>query len=827
MELLTSLYGGLTGFSIGITILGIATVIIVLGYTGASFWLWILAGAVMLFGFGAPVWAWIVLAGFAALFGIPALRRTLLTSGIVKTVNSLKLMPAISDTERTAIEAGNIWVDGELFSGKPDWNRLMNEAYPDLNEAEKAFLDGPVEEACRMTQDWDVFQQKDLPADVWDFLKENRFFGLIIPKKYGGLEFSPSANSAVVAKLISRCGPLGTSVMVPNSLGPAELLMHYGTEEQKDYYLPRLARGEEMPCFALTEPSAGSDAGALTSHGVVFEGEDGMLYLRLNWKKRYITLAPIATVIGLAFKLHDPENLLGKGEFPGITCALIPADTPGVVNPGRHDPIGTPFYNGPTEGYDVVVPIDAIIGGPEQAGNGWRLLVESLAVGRGISLPASGAGGTKGMARVVGAYARVRKQFGISIGKFEGIEEPMARIGGYAYLLEAARRYTCGGLDRGEKPAVVTAIAKYNFTEILRKAVNDSMDVLGGAAIMRGPRNILAHGYYATPINITVEGANILTRTLMIFGQGAIRCHPYAFKEIEALMKNDVKAFDSAFWKHISHVVRNLFRTLLLSLTRGYLAKSPVSGPTAKYYRRLTWASASFALLADIAMGLYGGNLKRMEKITGRFADIFSWLYLGTAALKRFEAEGRLKEDLPFIQWTMQLTLANIQDAFDGIYQNMGLFFRGPVALWSRFNALGSMPSDKTGSKIAQAIQVPGEQRERITSGLFISDDVTDPAGRLENALRLVYEAEPVFKKIIKAIRAKQLKKAAPHKMINDALEAGIITQEEAILLKNAEAAREDVIQVDTFTQEEYMNIPGAPGVKKRISKPRRETVLV
>ncbi|MFQ5675720.1 MAG: acyl-CoA dehydrogenase, partial [bacterium] len=684
MELpVNAMYGLLTNLDPFVITAAAILVLFYLGFTGASLWLWALAGAAALVGFGAPLWGWGLFAGLLLLFGVPPVRRILLSSGIMKILKALNALPVISETERTAIEAGNTWVDGELFSGKPDFEHLLNESYPKLTREEQNFLDGPVEQVCRMTNDWRVYKNKDLPPEVWNYLKEKRFFGLIIPKKYGGHGFCPSANSAVVAKLMSRCGPLGTTVMVPNSLGPAELLMHYGTEAQKDYYLPRLASGQEIPCFALTEPGAGSDAGSMTSNGVVFRGDDGNLYLRINWNKRYITLAAIATVLGLAFKLRDPDNLLGKGTNPGITCALIPTDTPGVVLGRRHDPLGIPFYNCPTQGRDVVVPIDAIIGGPEQAGNGWRMLMESLAAGRGISLPAASTGGVKLVARVAGAYAAVRKQFGLAIGKFKGIEEPLARIGGFTYLMEAARRYTCGGLDGGQKPAVITAIAKYNFTELLRKAINDGMDILGGAAISRGPRNLLAHTYFGVPINITVEGANILTRTLMIFGQGAIRSHPYAYQEIKTLMGNDLKGFDQALWKHAGHIVRNLFRALLLSITRGHLAWSPVGGPAAKYIRRLSWASASFALTADLAMLIYGGSLKRMEKLNGRFGDIFSWLYLGTATLRRFEAEGRRKEDLPFLHWSMNYTLAQIQQAFEGLYGNMGWFFRGPVACWA------------------------------------------------------------------------------------------------------------------------------------------------
>lgn len=816
MSTFTALYGSLAGTSPALIIAGIVLLTALLGFTGASFWLWIAAGTLTFFGLGAPLWGWVALGTVAVLFSIPPIRQLLLTGPIVSLLKAMKFLPAISDTEKTAIEAGNIWVDGELFSGKPDFKRILKESYPELSPEEQAFLDGPVETVCKMTDDWEVYQQRNLPSEVWDYLKQERFFGLIIPKKYGGHGFSALANSAIVEKVTSRCGPLSTTVMVPNSLGPAELLMHYGTDAQKDYYLPRLANGQEIPCFALTEPSAGSDAGAMTSSGVVFRGEDEKLYLRLNWKKRYITLAAVSTVLGLAFKLRDPENLLGKGEFPGITCALIPSDTAGVVLGKRHDPLGIPFYNCPTEGHDVVVPVDTIIGGPEQAGNGWRMLVESLAVGRGISLPASSTGGIKMAARMIGAYSTVRKQFGISIGKFEGIEEPLSRIGGYAYIFEAARRFTCGGLDKGEKPAVVTAMAKYSFTEHLRKAINDAMDVAGGAGISRGPRNMLAHGYFAVPINITVEGANILTRTLMIFGQGAIRCHPYSYKEIMALMNNDVKAFDRAFWPHIGHVIRNLSRSIVLSLTRGMLASAPVSGPAAKYYKKISWASASFAFLADVAMGKYGGNLKRKEKLTGRFADIFMWLYLGTSVLRRFEAEGSRKEDLPFLHWSMQHALSQIQVAFDGLFQNMGFPFSGPVAWWSRFNSFSAPPSDDTSHLVARALQIPGEQRDLLTRGVFVSQDVSEAAGRLENAFQLTFQAEAIVKKISRAVRKKILPKDRIDRLVPQAVDAKIITQEEAELLIQAEAARTDAIQVDSFTQEEYMRTAVKPLKKTR-----------
>ncbi|MFU8860238.1 MAG: acyl-CoA dehydrogenase [Cyclonatronaceae bacterium] len=807
----TLLVGFLTEQPVWAVIVVAVIVLLALGYTGALLLVWFAAAAVLLLGYSAPVWTFYVLGVLAILLLIKPVRRSVLSAGIMKLMTALKFLPVISETERTAIEAGTVWVDGELFSGKPDFKKILKENYPDLTTEEQKFIDGPVEELCRMTNDWDVFQRRDLPPEVWEYLKKERFFGLIIPKKYGGHGFSALANSTVVAKLSSRCGPLSTTVMVPNSLGPAELLIHYGTEAQKDHYLPRLARGEDIPCFALTEPNAGSDAGAIESNGVVFRDENGKLFLKLNWEKRYITLAAISTVLGLAFKLRDPDNLLGKGTNPGITCALIPSDTPGVKLGLRHDPLGVPFVNCPTFGHDVVVPVDSIIGGVDGAGKGWRMLMESLAAGRGISLPASSAGGIKSVMRVAGAYAAVRKQFGVQIGRFEGIEEPLARIGGYAYIYEAARKFTCGGLDKGAKPAVVTAIAKYNFTEAMRKAINDGMDILGGSAISRGPKNLLANGYLGVPISITVEGANILTRTLMIFGQGAIRCHPYAFKEIDALTRGDLRQFDEAFWKHIGHVGRNKARAFLLSLTRGRLAGSPVGGPAARYFKKMSWTSASFAFTADIALGAFGGGLKLREKLTGRFADILSWMYLGTAVLRRFEAEGRPKEDEPFLHWSMQYCFAQIQGAFDGIYRHMdvpvlGWFFKGPMLWWSRINPIGSMPSDRLGSKVARAMQVPGDQRDRLTEGVYLPDpdDMNEPLSILENAFRLTVQSDAVARKIRDAVKSGKLSKEAPSKLLKKAVAAGVISENEADLVARTEKARSVAVAVDSFTMEEY-----------------------
>ena len=800
-------------------IIGVLVVLFALGFTGAPLLIWALAGAVALYGFGAPVWLWAVFGVLVVLFNVKPIRRAVLSSGLMKAMEALQFLPTISETEQTAIDAGTVWMDGELFSGHPDFEKSLDQLYPELSEKEKEFLEGPVEEVCSMVDEWEIQQRGDLSEETWTYLKENKFFGMLIPEEYGGLGFSAEGRSAVVKKLSTASLPLGITVMVPNSLGPGELLMHYGTDEQKDRYLPKLADGEIIPAFALTEPSAGSDAGAMQSRGEVFRDEDGELKVRLNWQKRYISLAAIAGVLGLAFKLEDPDNLLGKGEDLGITCALVPTDLPGVQLGRRHDPLGISFYNCPTEGEDVVVPLDAIIGGADGAGKGWAMLMDALSAGRGIMLPAQATGGVKFATRVATGHAAVRKQFGLRIGKFEGIEEPLARIAGTSYILEAARRYTNGAVDSGEKPSVVSAIMKYHATELQRDAINDAMDILAGNGISRGPRNLMANAYTGVPIGITVEGANILTRTMMIFGQGAIRCHPYALKEIEALMEGDVEQFDDAFWSHIGHVVRNGFRALGLSLTRGRLTSAPVSGPAAPYYRKLSWASASFAFWADVAMGTLGGALKRKEKITGRFADVLSWMYLGTAVLNRFEKEGRPKEQEPFMHWAMQFAFAQMQEAFDGIYRNLpvpGLTWlvRGVVAPWARLNTFSSMPSDRLGQEVAQRIQTLDGDREWLTSGVFTTSDPDHPLGRLERAFRLSREAYQIERTIKDAVRDGTLPSKKPRQVVDEAIEAGVITEEDAETLERADAARREYIKVDAFDLDEFRatrDVPGTP----------------
>lgn len=796
------------------SIVGTILFFFILGFSGAPFFLWVLAIGAAFAGFGVQsLAAWIPLVVIGAIGVIKPLRTVLISSFVMKIMKALQLIPSISETERVAIEAGAVWVEGELFSGKPDFKKMLAEPYPELTAEEKAFMAGPVQKLCELTDDWRIWQDREIPKEVMDFIKKERFFGMIIPKKYGGLEFSALAHSEVVKTVSTRSLAVGITVMVPNSLGPAELLNHFGTEAQKEKYLRRLATGEEIPCFALTEPGAGSDAGSLLSTGELFKGPDGKIMVKLTWEKRWITLAAISTVLGLAFRLRDPQNLLGKGEDLGITCALIPSNTPGVVLGKRHDPLGVPFYNCPTRGKDVVVNAeDAIIGGLAGAGKGWGMLMECLGAGRGISLPAQSTGGAQLCALVSSAHASVRKQFGMPIGKFEGIEEPLARITGAAYLLEASRRYTVGAIDKGIKPPVVTAIAKFNSTEIGREAVNDAMDILGGAGISRGPRNTISSGYIAMPIGITVEGANILTRTLMIFGQGALRAHPFAKREVEALEKGSAKDFDSAFWGHIGHVVRNIFRAVGLSLTRGRLACAPSgAGPTGHYYKKLAWASASFAITADIAMGVLGGTLKFREMITGRFADILSWMYLGFTVLRRWEAEGRREEDLPLVHYCMQLSLHNIQKGFDGLYRNFRgpfgttWFFQAVISAWSRVNRLSSEPHDRYTHLVAKLIQEPGPQRDRLCEGVYIPKDAgKEQIARLEATLLAVKAAKDTDRKVKAAVRSKQIPKVKGPALYKEALAKGVINQAEFDSIDKAEKMRWDAIQVDEFTLDEY-----------------------
>jgi len=787
------------------------------GYFGLPFAVWAGLGVVALAGFGAPLWLTIVFVAIALVFLIPPIRRATASLVVMRTMDALRLIPHISATERTALEAGQVWMEAELFSGHPNFKTLLKQPYFNLSADEQSFLDNEVEQLCEMIDDYKFFKTKVMDPKVWEFIRRKGFLGMIIPKEYGGKGFSQSMHSAVIQKVSSRSIGTVIYVMVPNSLGPAELLNHYGTDAQKKRYLPRLANGDEIPCFGLTEPTAGSDAGGIQSEGILFKGEDGKLYIRLNWNKRWITLAAISTLIGLAFKLRDPENFLGKGEDLGITCALVPSSLKGVVIGNRHDPMGVPFHNCPTEGHDVIINAEEqVIGGLAKAGHGWQMLMECLGAGRGISLPGQAAGGSKLVARVAGDHAFIRKQFGMPIGKFEGVEEPLARIAGGAYYLEAMRKYVLSALDQHIAPPVVTAIAKYNATEVGRQLINDGMDILGGAGISMGERNTLAVTYIGTPIGITVEGANILTRTLMIFGQGALRAHPYAFKEVNAIEKGDLKGFDQAFWGHIGHIVRNMIRCVVLSTTRARLVISPVGGPSRRYIQKLNWVSASFAIMTDVSMGLLGGKLKVKEKLTGRFADILSWMFIATAVIKRYEEEGRKPEDKMFLDFSMAVAFQKIQDAFDGIFANMDVFgiywfFKGPVRWWSRLNFVGLAPTDRLTHRVANALLSNEEQRDRLTKGMYLpTKGANESLVRLEHAYKVIHQAETVDKKVRQAAHDRKLNKKSKT-LLDDAMKAGVITQAEFNLLNEAEKLRWDAIQVDQFTPEEYLHFGQAP----------------
>ncbi len=814
MEQLASIWSENSGFLLDSaicwpSILGAIFVFGAIGYFGLPFFVWLVAAGIALLGFGAPIELAFVLVAVALVFLVTPIRRMTVSAAVMQTMKALKLIPNISPTERTALEAGVVWMEGELFSGHPNFKTMLNQPQHQLSAAEKSFLDTEVEKLCEMVDDYKMYRTREMAPEVWEYIRRKGFLGMIIPKEYGGLGFSHSAHSAVIQKISSRSIGTVIYIMVPNSLGPAELLVRYGTDAQKKKYLPRLANGDEIPCFGLTEPAAGSDAGAITSEGVLFKGPDGKIYIRLNWNKRWITLAAISTLIGLAFKLRDPENLLGRGEDLGITCALVPSNLKGVIIGQRHDPMGVPFHNCPTQGENVEMLADeGLIGGTAMAGQGWQMLMECLGAGRGISLPGQAAGGTKLIARVAGNHAAIRKQFGVAIGKFEGVEEPLARISAAAYYIEAMRRYVLSALDQHISPAVVTAIAKYNATEVGRQSINDGMDVLGGAGISLGERNTLAMTYIGTPIGITVEGANILTRTLMIFGQGALRAHPYAFKEVNAIERNDLAAFDAAFWGHVGHIVRNLIRSVFLSVTRARLAWSPIGGPSRRYIQKLNWISASFAIMTDLSMGMLGGKLKIKEKLTGRFADILSWMFIATAVIKRYEDEGRKPEDKMLLDISMAIAFQKIQDAFDGIFGNMDVFgvywiFKGPIRWWSRLNFIGLAPTDRLTHRVADALLTNEAQRDRLTTGIFIPTAPNEGLARLERAYKVIRQAELVDKKVRAAVHKGTLQKKSKT-LLADALKAGVITAAEQNLLVEAEKQRWDAIQVDDFSQAEY-----------------------
>lgn len=793
----------------------------VLAYFRATLWVWTLAYAalpsfytfIVPIGLAGQVVLWSGYAATAIVFNVFPLRRALISNRVLALFR--RIMPSMSSTEREALEAGTVWWEADLFSGMPRWHRLFSTPAPQLSDEEKAFLAGPVEELCRRLDDWDIMRaRRDLPPEIWQFIKDQRFFGMVIPKAYGGLGFSARAHSEVVMKLATRSTTCAATVMVPNSLGPAELLLHYGTDEQKKFYLPRLARGDEVPCFGLTGPEAGSDASAMPDYGIVcrgeWNGEKDVLGIRLNWAKRYITLGPVATLLGIAFKLYDPNHLLGKKTDLGITLALVPRDTPGVRIGERHDALGLSFQNGPNWGTDVFVPLGQVIGGAARVGQGWRMLMESLAAGRSISLPSLSVAHSKLACRATGAYARIRKQFRLAIGKFEGVEEVLARMAGFTYLIDAARTMTTSAVDAGEKPAVASAIIKYQCTEHGRRIVIDAMDIQGGSGICRGPRNLHAENYTAIPISITVEGANILTRTLIIFGQGVIRCHPYVYSELRAATEKDAKRssviFDRAMFGHVGFVISNLARALWLGLTSARLVRVPIAGPARRFCQHATRFSAAFALTADLAMLTLGGGLKRREALSGRLADALSFLYLVSAVIKRFEDQGRPQEDIPLVKWAAIYSLHEVERALDALLCN---FPNRPVAWLLRrtifpFGRHFAAPSDRLGHLAAQILLHPGEARERLTRGIFVPGTADDALGRMEDALVKVIAAEPHERKLQRFADGRHVIGGDVEPLLGEAIGAGVLTEPEAESVRAAQAARRAVIEVDSFPADRF-----------------------
>lgn len=765
---------------------------------------------------GAPagIWKgllWVLLAGLW-LLNLRPLRKALITRPFMAAY--LKLLPSMSQTEKEALEAGTVWWDGELFTGAPDWKKLLAAKPPQLSQEEQAFLDGPCEELCRMLDEWHITHERgDLPPEAWEMLKTRGFFAMIIPKKYGGLEFSAFAHSCVLAKISSRSPTAASNAAVPNSLGPAELLNHYGTEAQKNYYLPRLARGDEVPCFALTGPRAGSDAASIPDTGIVCRGMwqgAEILGLKLNFSKRYITLAPVATVIGLAFRMFDPDRLLGGKTDIGITCALIPRNTPGITIGRRHFPLNVPFQNGPIQGRDVFVPLDFIIGGPAMAGSGWRMLVEQLSVGRCISLPSNTTGAAKAAVWATGAYARIRSQFNMPVGRFEGVEAVIARMVGLTYTMDAGRSVTAGAIDGGEKPSVPSAMLKYHVTEMGRQVGNDAMDVHGGKGIMLGPKNYLGRGYQVTPVAITVEGANLLTRNLIIFGQGAIRCHPFVLREMTAARNPDraagVDAFDRALFGHIGFTISNAVRSFIMALTHARFTRAPVVGETARYYQHIVRFSASFAFAVDVAMLALGGYLKKKEGLSARLGDVLSSMYLASMVLKHHENQGRRAEDLPIVEWACRNLLYQAQEQLHGFLRNFPNRALAGVmrALIFPRGLVYSAPGDRLAHRVAALVTAPTEAREWLCHGIYWTLEPGNPLGLLQEAMLLAGQLEPLLKRIrVEGVKTGKVTALDLPGQILQAQSAGIVSETEAAALREYDRKTMELINVDDFASEE------------------------
>ena len=774
----------------------------------------LLLAAYMALGNPGGIWQgilWLLLV-FLWLLNVRPLRKAVISRPALRAY--IKLLPRMSDTEREALEAGTVWWDGELFTGNPDWSKLRSNPPARLSAEEQAFLDGPCEQLCRMLDDFDITHRRgDLPPEVWEFLKSKGFFAMIIGKQYGGLQFSAYAHSCVLVKLASRSVTCASTVAVPNSLGPAELLNHYGTDAQKQHYLPRLARGLDIPCFALTGPRVGSDAAALPDTGVVCRGQwqgQEVLGLKLNFSKRYITLAPVATVIGLAFRMFDPEKLLGGETDLGITCALIGRDTPGVEIGQRHFPLNIPFQNGPVRGHDVFVPIESIIGGPKMAGQGWRMLVEQLSVGRCISLPSNATGGSKAAIFATGAYARIRRQFNLPVGRFEGVEQVIARMVGRTYIMDAARSVTAAAIDAGARPAVPAGILKYHVTEMGRQVANDAMDVQGGKGIMLGPRNYLARGYQSIPIAITVEGANILTRSLIIFGQGAIRCHPFVLREMSAARNPDrergVDEFDRALFGHIGFTLSNAARAFVMALTFARFESVPDVGATRRYFQHIERFSASFAFATDVAMLTLGGYLKKKESISARLGDVLSMMYLASMVLKQHEDQGSPLEDLPIVEWSCRELLYQAQEQLHNVLRN---FPNRPMAAFMRMCIFPRgrtyfAPGDRLGRKVADLVLNPTASRDRLCQGVYREVHATNPLGQLQMVLELSEQAEAIEKKLrVEGVKTGRISALDLPGQIEAGVALGIISGTEAEMLRDYDLRVMDIVNVDEFAADD------------------------
>jgi len=764
---------------------------------------------------GASGTATIVAAVVTALIAVPLLLPQIRLPFITKPLLGFytKILPPLSETERVALEAGTVGWEGQLFSGKPDWDVLHNQPRPTLSADEQAFLDGPVEELCKMIDDWQITHvDADLSPALWDYIKKNKFFGMIVPKEYGGLGFTALGNHKVIQKLASMSSVVSSTVGVPNSLGPAELLMHYGTQEQKDHYLPRLADGREVPCFGLTGPWAGSDATSIPDFGIVCMGDwNGarVVGVKLTFDKRYITLAPVATLIGLAFRMYDPEGLIGDKQDIGITLALLPRDTAGVEIGRRAMPLNSPFQNGPIRGKDVFIPLSQLIGGEAYAGKGWQMLVECLSIGRSITLPSTASGGSKFGAVVTGSYARIRKQFGLSVGRFEGVEEALARIGGNAYTISALAEASAAAVARGELPAVPSTISKYHCTEMGREVARDTMDIIGGKGIILGPRNFAGRNWQAAPIMITVEGANIMTRSLMIFGQGAILCHPWVLKEMKAATLPDpderLREFDRNLFGHIGFAISNAVRSFWFGLTSARLGKAPGDAYTRRYYRKLNRYSAALALCADTSMLLLGGKLKFKESLSGRLGDVLSNLYIASALLKRYQDEGCPVTDQPLLAWSIHNATFKIEKAFSGALRNFPIRPIGWL-LWALVFPLGrraQYPSDRLGHKVASLLMSPNEARDRLGKGVFLTPTANNPGGRIASYLQKAVLAEPVERKFLKALKQKGIEAHDFASQLEEGVREGWITADERRQLEELRELTIDTISVDDFDPEE------------------------